>query len=268
MVSQRDGAIEGVDRSDMGRYRILILGGTTEARHLAELLAERPEFETTISLAGRTEAPKPLPVPTRIGGFGGASGLADYLVEQKIDLMIDATHPFANQISANAAKAAQASGVPVFALCRPGWVRQAYDRWISVGSVAAAVIALGQAPRRVFLSIGRQEAHRFSTAPQHSYLVRSVDPVEPPLKLPDCRYILATGPFTAEGETDLFRFNRIDTLVTKNSGGLATYGKIEAARALGLAVIMIERQVPPGIRTVHDAEAALELVDHLLSPAK
>lgn len=196
------------------------------------------------------------------------AGLADYLRDEKIALLIDATHPFANQISANAAKAAEIAGVPVFALCRPGWVRQANDRWLSVGSVAAAVIALGDTRRRVFLSIGRQEAHQFSAAPQHFYLVRSVDPVEPPLAVPDCQYILATGPFTAEREKDLFRYNRIDTLVTKNSGGTATYGKIEAARALGLAVIIIERQPPPGVRTVHDAESAVELIDHLLSPMK
>lgn len=252
----------------MGKHRILVLGGTTEARQLAELLAGRTEFETTVSLAGRTETPKPLPVPTRIGGFGGVPGLVDYLDREKIDLLIDATHPFANQISANAAEAASAAGVPIFALCRPGWLKQPHDRWISVGNVAAAVIALGDAPRRVFLSIGRQEAYQFSSAPQHYYLVRSVDPVDPPLAVPHCDYLLATGPFTAAGETDLFQYNRIDALVTKNSGGTATYGKIEAARALGLAVIMIERQPPPGVRTVHDAESAVGLIDHLLSPAK
>lgn len=252
----------------MDRHRILILGGTTEARALAERLADRPDLDTTISLAGRTEAPKPLPVPTRTGGFGGTAGLADYLMREKIDLLIDATHPFAEQISSNAADAAKATGVPIFALCRPGWIKQAGDRWISVGSIAAAVVALGDNPRRVFLSIGRQEAHRFSAAPQHFYLVRSVDPVEPPLAVPDCDYILDTGPFTVERELDLFRHNRIDTLVTKNSGGSATYAKIEAARSLGIAVIVIERQPAPGVQTVHDAEGAVELIDHLLPPAK
>jgi precorrin-6A/cobalt-precorrin-6A reductase len=252
----------------MGRYRILVLGGTTEARELAERLAERPEFDAIVSLAGRTESPRPLPVATRVGGFGGAAGLADYLGDEKIDLLIDATHPFANQISANAVEAAKAVGIPIFSLCRPGWVRQADDRWVSVGSVAAAVIALGETPRRVFLSIGRQEAHQFSAAPQHSYLARSVDPVEPPLAVSSCQYILATGPFTAEREKELFRYHRIDTLVTKNSGGTATYGKIEAARALGIAVIMIERQPPPGVRTVPDAGSAVELIGHLLPPVK
>jgi len=266
MVSQRSGVTEVPGASDMHKHRILILGGTTEARQLAERLAGHDRYETIVSLAGRTEAPKPLPVATRIGGFGGAAGLAEYLSREKIDLLVDATHPFANQISANAAEAAVLAEVAILALCRPGWVRQAYDRWISVGSVAAAVIALGETPRRVFLSIGRQEAHQFSAAPQHYYLVRSVDPVEPPLTMPDCDYILATGPFTVEGEKDLFQYNRIDTLVTKNSGGMATHAKIEAARALGLAVIMIERQPPPGIRTVPDVEAALEMIDHVLAP--
>lgn len=252
----------------MDRHRILVLGGTTEARELAERLAGRPEFETVVSLAGRTESPKPLPVRTRVGGFGGAEGLADYLVDEKIDLLIDATHPFANQISINAEKAAELTEVPLFALCRPGWLQGSDDHWLQVASVAEAVAALGPVRRRIFLSIGRQEACQFSRAPRHAYVVRSVDPVEPPLAVPDCRYILAIGPFTAESEKDLFLDHCIDTLVTKNSGGTATYGKIEAARALGLDVIMIERRMPPDVHTVHDAGTALELIDHLLSPEK
>lgn len=251
----------------MGKHRILILGGTTEARQLAERLALRADIEATISLAGRTEAPKLLPLPTRVGGFGGVNGLVDYLANEKIDLLIDATHPFANQISANAADAAQRSGTPVFALCRPGWERQAGDRWISVVDVAGAIEALGGAPRRVFLAIGRQEAGQFSAAPQHAYLVRSVDPVVPPLEVPDCRYILASGPFNAGDETRLLRDNKIDVVVSKNSGGSATYAKIAAARALGIEVVMIERQKPAGMRTVGTPETALALIDQLLPPA-
>jgi len=249
----------------MGQHHILILGGTTEARGFAEKLAAREDIAATISLAGRTADPKPLPLPTRIGGFGGVEGLTDYLAKERVDLLIDATHPFANQISANAAAAAKQSGVPIFALCRPGWVRQAYDRWVSVGSVAAAVIALGQTPRRVFLSIGRQEAYQFSAAPQHAYIVRSVDPVEPPLVVPQAEYILASGPFTVEAETDLFRYNRIDTLVTKNSGGSATYAKIEAARALGLPVVMIARPHKPTGIAMTDVEACVAWL-HGLAP--
>ncbi|MDB5556732.1 MAG: Cobalt-precorrin-6x reductase [Rhizobium sp.] len=251
----------------MGKHRILILGGTTEARQLAERLALRGDIEATISLAGRTMDPKPLPLPTRAGGFGGVNGLVGYLANEKIDLLIDATHPFANQISANAAEAAQRSGTPIFALCRPGWERKEGDRWISVADIASAVEALGSAPRRVFLAIGRQEAGQFSAAPQHAYLVRSVDPVVPPLDVPNCRYILASGPFDEDDETRLLRENNIDVVVSKNSGGAATYAKIGAARALGIEVVVIERRKPAGVRTVGTVAAALELVDQMLPPA-
>lgn len=220
-----------------------------------------------ISLAGRTEVPKALPLPTRTGGFGGADGLIDYLANEKIDLLIDATHPFANQISANAAEAARRTGMPVFALCRPGWERQTGDRWISVVDVAGAIGALGGVPRRAFLAIGRQEAGQFSAAPQHAYLVRSVDPVVPPLDVPDCRYILASGPFNERDETRLLRENNIDVVISKNSGGAATYAKIAAARALGIEVVMIERRKPAGMKTVSTVELALQLIDQMLPPA-
>lgn len=253
--------------SAMGKHRILILGGTTEARQLAERLAPRGDIAATISLAGRTADPKPLPLPTRIGGFGGVDGLIDYLANEKIDLLIDATHPFANQISANAVEAAKRTGMPVFALCRPGWERREGDRWISVVDVAGAIEALGGVPRRVFLAIGRQEAGQFSAAAQHAYLVRSVDPVVPPLDVPDCRYIMASGPFDEGDETRLLRENNIDVVVSKNSGGAATYAKIAAARALGIEVVMIERRKPAGINAVGNVELALQLIDQMLPPA-
>lgn len=220
-----------------------------------------------MSLAGRTVDPKPLPLPTRIGGFGGADGLAEYLENEHVDLLIDATHPFANRISANAASAAEMSGVPLFALRRPPWTEVEGDRWVRVEGIDAAVAALGAMPRRVFLAIGRQEAGRFSAAPQHSYLVRSVDPVEPPLAVPDCRYILASGPFGEADEERLLLEGGIDVIVTKNSGGTATYGKIAAARKLGLDVVMIERCKPSGVTAVETVEAALALIDQLLPPA-
>lgn len=251
----------------MAKHRILILGGTTEARGLAESLARRDDIEATISLAGRTVDPKPLPLPTRVGGFGGIEGLIDYLTKECIDLLVDATHPFANQISANAAAAAQQSGIPIFALLRPGWDAVPGDKWICVEDVDSAVAALSGRPRRVFLAIGRQEAGRFSAAPQHSYLVRSVDPVDPPLSAPGCRYVLASGPFGEADERELLNDECIDIVVTKNSGGSATYGKIAAARALGLQVIMIGRRPPPGVTAVGTVEAALGLIDQLLPPA-
>lgn len=245
----------------------MILGGTTEARRLAEHLAGRSDIEATISLAGRTADPKPLPLPTRTGGFGGAEGLGRYLANENISLLIDATHPFANRISANAAQAAQDVDVPLFALRRPGWKKVHGDRWIEVADIDAAVDALGAVPKRVFLAIGRQEAGRFSAAPQHSYLVRSVDPVEPPLDVPRCRYILSSGPFAEADEIALLRDNAIDIVVAKNSGGSATYAKIAATRALGLEVVMIARREPPGVTTVGTVKAALDLIDQLLPPA-
>lgn len=237
--------------------RILILGGTTEARQVAERLATVPEIDVMLSLAGRTGNPVRQPVPVRVGGFGGADGLARYLAEQRIDLLIDATHPYAARISANAAEAAQQAGGAILALRRPGWEQREGDRWMFADDVAGAIGSLGAQPRRVFLSIGRQEASAFAAAPQHFYLVRSVDPVEPPLAVPDARYILARGPFAEEAERGLLIENRVDTIVSKDSGGVASYGKIAAARALGIEVIMIRR---PELPQAPSASSVGELV--------
>ncbi|MCV9998319.1 cobalt-precorrin-6A reductase [Pararhizobium sp. YC-54] len=250
----------------MGKHRILILGGTTEARQLAAALSVRADCDILLSLAGRTAEPMAQPVPTRSGGFGGSDGLADFLKGEDFDLLIDATHPFAARISRNAAIAASATVLPFFALRRPAWKQQPGDRWTSVRSVTDAAAALGTIPKRVFLAIGRQEAFHFESAPQHSYLIRSVDPVTPQLDVPHAHYILATGPFEETAERGLLIENRIDVIVAKNSGGTATYGKIAAARALSTEVIMVERQQPDDVRTVETVKDALGLVDHLFSP--
>lgn len=246
--------------------RILILGGTAEARRLAERLAGRSDLAVTLSLAGRTAAPAVQPVPVRIGGFGGAGGLARYLSVEGIDTLIDATHPYAAVISANAARAAQSAGVPLLALRRPPWRPIAGDRWIEVADVPAAVAALGAAPRRVFLALGRQELAPFAQAPQHRYLVRSVDPVDPPLAVPHATYITARGPFTEADDSALLREHGIEVIVAKNSGGSATYGKIAAARILGLAVIMPSRPPLPAVRAVETVEDALAWLDHVQEP--
>jgi precorrin-6A/cobalt-precorrin-6A reductase len=250
----------------MGRHRILILGGTTEARQLADRLKGRIDCDVLLSLAGRTAEPMTQPVATRSGGFGGAEGLADFLRDNKFDLLIDATHPFAARISANAVNAAKLTGIAAFALRRPAWERQAGDRWTFVFTMADAVAALGTEPRNVFLAIGRQEAFHFEQAPQHHYLVRSVDPVTPPLDLPHVRYILACGPFDTADEYRLLQENRIDVVVAKNSGGAATYGKIVAARDLGIEVVMVERQKPADMPSVGTLAEALDRIDHWLSP--
>ncbi|MGG6892861.1 MULTISPECIES: cobalt-precorrin-6A reductase [Rhizobium] len=249
----------------MGKVRILILGGTTEARALAASLASRADLDVVLSLAGRTADPAPQPVPVRSGGFGGAEGLARYLQDEGIDLLVDATHPFAARISANAAQVAAQCDVAAFALRRPAWVPVEGDDWLSVHSVSQVVAALGTLPLRVFLATGRQEAHLANAAPQHQYWVRSVDPVEPPLTVPYVSYITSRGPFRLPDELDLLQGHGIEVVVAKNSGGDATYGKIEAARDLGIKVIMIERAETTGLPVVETVDAALQRVDHLVS---
>jgi precorrin-6A/cobalt-precorrin-6A reductase len=244
--------------------RILILGGTTEARRLAERLASRTDLAVTLSLAGRTAAPAAQPVPVRIGGFGGAAGLAALLDAQAIDVLIDATHPYAVQISGNAAAAAARARIPLLAIERPAWEPKDGDRWIEVADMPAAVAALGTAPRRVFLALGRNELRPFEAAPQHFYLVRSVDPVEPPLALPEAIYLTGRGPFDEAAEHALLAQHRIDVVVAKNSGGDATYGKIAAARRLGLPIIMLRRP-PPRAEAAGDVEEVLARLDHVLA---
>lgn len=249
---------------------ILILGGTADARILAGRLAQESRYRILLSMAGRTLSPVEQPVPMRSGGFGGAGGLADFVRSRGFDILVDATHPYAARISANAVEAARLAKVPLVVLSRPAWQRQPGDTWHEVSSVEQAVAALGSESKRVFLALGRQELLPFEAAPQHHYLIRSVDPVDPPLALPQARYMTARGPFALEDEIRMLAENRIDTLVSKNSGGGASYGKIDAARRLGLPVIMIERpqqRSDPSTSavTVSDIPAALTAIAHQLS---
>lgn len=247
--------------------RVLILGGTTESRELAARLAVGLHTEVVLSLAGRTREPVKYPVPLRIGGFGGASGLADYLFERRIDLLIDATHPFAAQMSRHAAIAAAETGVPFFKLCRPAWRQAEGDRWIDASSIPDAVSRLGAMGRRVFVALGRQELEPLSAAPHHSYLVRSVDPIDPPLDLPDARYIESRGPFALEAERALLAGERIEAILAKNSGGDATYGKIEAARELGIEVVLVRRPKHEDVETVETMAEAVALANRRLGAA-
>ena len=248
--------------------RILILGGTTEARQLAGRIATRADLKATLSLAGRTENPVAQPVPIRIGGFGGVQGLADYLRDERIDLLIDATHPYAARISANAAAAARLTGVAALALRRPAWEMVEGDRWTLVEDAAEAIAALGDAPRRVFLALGRQELAGFVAAPQHAYVIRSVDRVEPPLDVPDATYILSRGPFFEHDDRALLAAHRIEAIVAKNSGGSATYGKIAAARSLGIEVVLLRRPGLPELPSGASVDEVAAMIDHLLDPAE
>jgi precorrin-6A/cobalt-precorrin-6A reductase len=247
--------------------RVLILGGTLEARRLAERLRGRADVAIMLSLAGRTAAPVAQPVPTRVGGFGGAEGLAAYLRAERIAALIDATHPYAATISANAARAAAVAGVRLLALRRPPWQPVAGDRWTEVADVPAAVRALALAPRRVFLALGRKELQPFGTAPHHHYLVRSVDPVDPPLPVPHATYLVARGPFAESAERELLTAHAIDAVVAKNSGGDATYGKIAAARGLGIEVILLRRPHLSDVPSVASIEEAAAWLDHALASA-
>lgn len=262
MDSQRLGeSVSGMAGSARIR-RILIIGGTSEARRLAEALGGRDDIAVTVSLAGRTQSVPPLPVPVRIGGFGGAEGLTDYLLEERIDILIDTTHPYAAAISVNAAAAVQAAGVKLLALRREPWTKTSGDNWIDVESMEGAVEALGQGPKRVFLAIGRNNLAPFAAAPQHSYLVRSVDPVDPPLAVPQATYITARGPFSETHDRALLTDHRIDIVVAKNSGGDAARGKIDAARALGIPVIMLKRPELPDVPSVETVDEVLAWLDH------
>lgn len=238
--------------SDMPR--ILLLGGTTEASALARLLAGAG-LDAVFSYAGRTAAPVGQPLPLRIGGFGGAEGLADYLRAEPISHVIDATHPFAAQMSRNAIAACAATGTPLLALQRPAWSAGPGDRWTHVPDIAAAAAALPDQPARVFLAIGKQNLDAFAGRPHH-YLLRLVDPPEGPLPVPDAEAVIARGPFTVEGDKALLRAHSITHLVAKNSGGAGAEAKLIAARALHLPVIMIDRPVLPARQiVVNPAEA-------------
>ena len=247
-------------------HKILILGGTAEARQVAGVLVARGDCDVVLSLAGRTGNPVGQGVPVRVGGFGGAEGLAAYLKGNVVNLLIDATHPYAARISANAAAAAPSACVPLLALRRSGWARVEGDRWREVEDVPAAVATLGEKPRRVFLTLGRQEIHSFEAAPQHHYLVRSVDPVEPPLAVPNIDYILSRGPFETADELALLEGHGIDALVSKNSGGAATYGKIAAARALGIEVVMVRRPLLPAVPAAGTVHELIAMAAHVLGP--
>ena len=230
-------------------------------------MAGRAGLDVTLSLAGRTAAPARQPVPVRSGGFGGAAGLADYLQREHVDVLIDATHPYAGGISANAWAAAQMSSVRFVAVHRPPWIAVAGDRWTEVENVRGAVRALGATPRRVLVALGRNEIAPLVEAPQHFYLIRSVDPVDPPLRLPHATYVTGRGPFVEADETALMRTHGIEAVIAKNSGGGATYGKIAAARALGIEVIMLRRPPVPDAPSVATVDEAIAWLDHALTSA-
>lgn len=241
------------------RPNLLLLGGTTEGTRLGHHL-DQAGIAGTVSLAGRVADPARQGLPMRVGGFGGVTGLADYLRQNAITHVVDATHPFAATISGNAVAACRQVGVPLIALTRPPWQEQPEDRWIKVPDIATAVQALAGPPRRVMLAVGRMHLPEFQPQSQHFYLLRLVDPPRQTPGFPDHHAIIDRGPFTVEGDLALLRRHRIDLILSKNSGGTGAMAKIVAARQLGLPVVMIQR---PAIPQRPQVETIAEVIDWL-----
>lgn len=241
------------------RPRVLILGGTTEARELATLAAQRwgARVDVITSLAGRTTTPVEVAGTARRGGFGGAAGLADYIRRENVDVLVDATHPFAAQISRHAAEAAAAAKVAHLVLTRPPWRPTPADCWIDVADAAQGAARIPALGRRVWLTVGSADLDAFAALTGAWFLIRRVEPPSTPLPLRDYELVLGRGPFTLENERALLATHRIDALVCRASGGDATRAKLHAAREACLPVVMIRRPPAPDAPTVSTAHEAL-----------
>ncbi len=241
----------------MPARRVLVLGGTGEARELAGRLTQRRDVEVVSSLAGRVAAPRLPAGEVRVGGFGGASGMAQWLTSHAVDVVIDATHPFASTITEHAAEAAAQTHVALLRLHRPAWVAKEGDRWLPVASVGAAARRVAEVGTRALLATGRQDVPAFASVADVWFLIRCIDPPAGALP-PRHEVLLARGPFDLAAERELLRRHGIDVVVTKNSGGAATRAKLDAARRLGLPVVIVERPaLLPGVATVSSVDAAI-----------
>jgi precorrin-6A/cobalt-precorrin-6A reductase len=230
---------------------------------LAEELARLRDTEVVSSLAGRVREPTLPAGEVRIGGFGGVEGLRNWLSSNGIDAVVDATHPFAAQITGNAVAAAVVAGVPILVLRRPPWLPAPGDRWTTVATLDAAAERTATLGTRVFLTIGRQGVDAFANLADMWFLIRAIDPPTVPVPVRH-ELLLERGPFTVDHELALLRAHRIDVLVTKNSGGSLTEAKLGAARELALPVVMVERPpLPNGINVVHSTAAALDWLRNL-----
>ena len=243
---------------------LLILGGTTEATALA-IAVHDAGINATFSYAGRVARPKRQPLQTRIGGFGGIAGLADYITENGISHVVDATHPFAAQMSTTAVAACAQTGTNLIALTRPKWQAEAGDNWTLVADIDAAVAALDGPPKNVMLAIGRMHLDAFAPQPQHKYLLRLVDAPDGEVPLPNRTIIVDQGPFSVENDTALMRDHGIEIIVSKNAGGKGARAKIDAARALNLPIIMIDRPAIPARREVGSPAEILDLLAHSIT---
>jgi len=241
--------------------RVLLLGGTTEAGQMATALFDAG-IDAVYSYAGRTKSPVPQPLPTRIGGFGGVAGLIEYLGEKKITHVIDATHPFAAGMSKNAFAACHDAGVPLIRFERAPWAAGPGDNWTLVPTIDEIPAALPDPPARVFLAIGKQQIGLFAAKPQHHYVLRLVDAPDTELPLPDVTVLLARGPFTIQGDVALMQEHAITHVVAKNAGGVGARAKLDAARTLGLPVIMANRPIFPGDVTAGGVAEVMAWLGH------
>ncbi len=241
--------------------RVLLLGGTTQASQLARALAGEG-IAGVFSYAGRTAAPIIQPLPTRVGGFGGVNGLVAYLATEEITHVIDATHPFAAQMSGNAVMACTQARTPLIAFEWPAWKRAPGDNWSCVPDTDGAVAALPDDPARVFLAIGKQTLAPFAAKPQHFYLLRIIDAPQAPLPLPNTEVIVGRGPFTMESDMVLLKHHRITHIVAKNAGGNGARAKLDAARALQLPVILIDRPAVPDRETANSVNGVMTWLRH------
>jgi precorrin-6A/cobalt-precorrin-6A reductase len=240
--------------------KVLVLGGTGQARRLVAALHGRPGFTVTSSLAGRVAVPALPPGDVRIGGFGGVDGLMAWLRSNGTDAVVDATHPFAAGMSANAVAAAAATGVPLLVLRRRGWTAGPGDRWHRVPDATAAAALLPALGERVFLTTGHGDLATFAELGRLWFLLRCVDPPQPPLPA-RCHVVLGRGPFTADSERELLREHRIDVLVTRDSGGEMTAAKLVAARELGVPVVLLDRPPAPDVPAVATVEEAVSWLE-------
>ncbi|MGC1505257.1 MAG: cobalt-precorrin-6A reductase [Sulfitobacter sp.] len=241
--------------------RILLLGGTTEASQMAATFAAQG-LDAVFSYAGRTDAPVAQPLRTRVGGFGGVDGLATYLRAESITHVIDATHPFAAGMSRNAHAACARANVPLIRLERPAWAPADGDRWTSLPSIEDIPAALPDDPSRIFLAIGKQQIGLFTAKPQHHYVLRLVDRPLAALPLPDTTIVVARGPFDVAGDIALMRNHRISHIVAKNSGGQGARAKLDAARELGLPVLMAQRPLLPGDSIASTVDEVMRWLGH------
>jgi precorrin-6A/cobalt-precorrin-6A reductase len=241
---------------------LLILGGTSEATQLSKLIA-LAKIKATLSFAGRVERTKTQPIPKRVGGFGGAEGLRDYLINNNITHVVDATHPFAEQISWNTFKACTELRIPFAALTRPAWLEEPEDNWKYVDSVKQAADKLtNYTPTTVFLAIGRIQVPEFKIAQHHRYILRLVDPYEGNLPLKITHTIISRGPFKVDDDIRLMIDNKVNIIICKNSGGAGAVSKLLAGRRLELPVIMVNRPKPPKRTTFYAAAEIMEWLEH------